>query len=153
MRVIGVDPGLQKTGYAIVEKAASKFSVLVSGVLVPPKSKMGDRLLSIHKELAKIIDAHKPIHLAIESGFYSKNVDSLVKMSQVKGVAMLAAALKGIEIFEYSPTTIKSAIVGKGSATKEQVRFMVEQILKMRIEGPFDISDALAVAICHLQRV
>jgi crossover junction endodeoxyribonuclease RuvC len=153
MRVIGVDPGLQKTGYAIVEKTGNSFSVITSGVVKTPKSTTGKRLLCIHKELAKLIDTHKPIHFAIEAGFYSKNVDSLVKMSQVKGVAMLAAALRKIEIFEYSPTTIKSAIVGRGSASKDQVRFMVEQMLNMKIAGSFDISDALAVAICHLQRM
>jgi crossover junction endodeoxyribonuclease RuvC len=153
MRVIGVDPGLQRTGYAVVEKNGASFSVIASGVLRPPKSHIGDKLLYIHRELAKLIDAHKPSHFAIESGFYSKNVDSLVKMSQVKGVAILAASLKAIEVFEYSPTTIKSALVGRGSATKEQVRFMVEQMLNMKIEGAFDISDALAVALCHLQRI
>lgn len=152
MRVIGIDPGLQRTGYAIVEKDGNSFSVIASGVLTTGKLSIGNRLLRIHQELSEIIDIHEPVHFAIESGFYSKNVDSLVKMSQVKGVAILAAALKRIEIFEYSPTTIKSALVGKGGASKEQVRFMVEQMLNMKIEGAFDISDALAVAICHLQR-
>lgn len=153
MRVLGVDPGLQRTGFAIVEKKGSRFSVISSGVIRIPKSSIEKRLLQIHEQLAQLIDIHKPTHFAIEAGFYSKNVDSLVKMSQVKGVAMLAAALKDIQVFEYSPTTIKSAIVGRGSATKAQVRFMVEQMLKIKVEGSFDISDALAVAICHLQRV
>ena len=102
MRVIGIDPGLQKTGYAIVEKAGNTFSVIASGVVKTPKSSTGAKLLLIHQELARIIDTHGPTHFAIEAGFYSKNVDSLVKMSQVKGVAMLAAALREIEIFEYA---------------------------------------------------
>ncbi len=152
MRVIGIDPGLQRTGFAIVEKAGSKFSVINCGVLKIPKSSIEKRLLLIHEQLAELIDTHAPEHFAIEAGFYSKNVDSLVKMSQVKGVAILAAALRNIKVFEYSPTTIKSAVVGRGSASKAQVRFMVEQMLGMKIDGSFDISDALAVAICHLQR-
>lgn len=152
MRVIGIDPGLQKTGYAIVEKEGNTFSVIASGVVKTPRASTGKKLLHIHRELASLIDIHKPTHCAIEAGFYSKNVDSLVKMSQVKGVAMLAAALRDIEIFEYSPRTIKSAIAGRGSATKDQVRFMVEQMLRTKIEGAYDISDALAVAICHLHR-
>lgn len=153
MRVMGVDPGLQRTGFAVVEKSGNRLSVIASGVLKIPKAPTARRLLLIHQQLSELIDTHKPSCFAIEAGFYSKNVDSLVKMSQVKGVAMLAAAIREIEIFEYSPTTIKSAIVGRGSASKEQVRFMVEQMLNMKIEGSFDISDALAVAVCHLQRM
>jgi crossover junction endodeoxyribonuclease RuvC len=153
MRVIGIDPGLQKTGYAVVERAGNTFTVIASGVVKTPKGGTARKLLLIHRELIKLMDVHKPAHFAIESGFYSKNVDSLVKMSEVKGVAMLAASLKEIEIFEYTPTAIKNAVVGRGSASKDQVRFMVEQTLKMKVEGSFDISDALAVAICHLQRI
>jgi len=153
MRVIGVDPGLQKTGYALVEKKGSGYSIAACGVLVTEKTSIDKRLLSIYGGLVDIIDRHAPACLSVETGFYSKNVDSLVKMSQVKGIVILAAALKNIEVFEYSPKVVKNAITGRGNATKEQVKFMVEQLLGEKVEGSFDISDAIAVAICHLHRV
>ncbi|TES92996.1 MAG: crossover junction endodeoxyribonuclease RuvC [Candidatus Cloacimonadota bacterium] len=152
MRIIGVDPGLQRTGYAVVEKKENDFLIVTSGVLTTKKTSIGKRLLSIYNGLLNIIEEYSPALMAVETGFYSKNVDSLVKMSQVKGVLIVAASLKGLEVFEYSPATIKSSVVGRGGATKEQVKYMVEQIMKREIEGGFDISDAIAVAICHFHR-
>ena len=151
-RVIGVDPGLQKTGYAIVEKNGNNFIIIESGLIKTKKESIEKRLLLIYENLIDIIEKYSPSCLAVESSFYSRNVDSLVKMSQVKGVVMLSASLKCIEVFEYSPATVKSATVGRGRATKEQVRFMVEQMVKQKIRGSFDVSDAVAVAICHLSR-
>ncbi len=153
MRVIGVDPGLQKTGYALVEKKGTGYSIAACGVLFTEKTSIDKRLLSIYGGLVDIIDRYAPVCLSVETGFYSKNVDSLVKMSQVKGIVILAAALKNIEVFEYSPRVVKNAITGRGNATKEQVKFMVEQLLGEKVEGSLDISDAIAVAICHLHRV
>jgi len=152
MRVIGIDPGLQRTGYGVLEKSVNGFSIIASGVLTTKKSSTEKRLFSIYNKLMDIIREYSPTTLAIETGFYSKNVDSLIKMSQVKGVVLLAASLSDIEVFEYSPTVVKKAIVGRGRATKEQVRYMVEQLVKREIGGSFDTSDAIAVAICHLYR-
>ncbi len=151
VRVIGIDPGLQRTGYAVVEKRGNDFLIITSGLLTTKKTSVSKKLLSIFNKIINIIEDHSPSCLAVEAGFYSKNVDSLVKMSQVKGVVMLAASKKGLEVFEYSPTAVKSAIVGRGRAAKEQVKYMVEQMINKEIKGSFDISDAIAVAICHLQ--
>ena len=152
MRVIGIDPGLQKTGYAVLEKNGNKFVILTSGLITTEKESIAQRLTFIYRKLVEIIDRFSPALLAVESGFYSKNVDSLIKMSEVKGVVILAGSLKGLEVFEYSPAIVKKAIVGRGNATKEQVRFMVEQITKEKIQKGFDVSDAVAIALCHLQR-
>jgi crossover junction endodeoxyribonuclease RuvC len=152
MRVIGVDPGLQKTGYAVVERKGKGYRVITSGVIRTKKDETGKRLLSIFDSISSIIEENSPTCLSIESSFYSKNIDSLVKMSQVKGVVVVAACIKGLEVFEYSPTSIKSAVVGSGRARKEQVKFMVEQMIDQKIDGSYDISDAFAVALCHLHR-
>ena len=152
VRVIGIDPGLQRTGYAVLEKSVNGFSIIALGVLTTKKSSTEKRLLSIYNKLMNIIREYSPSTLAIETGFYSKNVDSLIKMSQVKGVVLLTASLSDIEVFEYPPTVVKKAVVGRGRATKEQVKYMVEQLLKREIGGSFDTSDAIAVAICHLYR-
>lgn len=153
MRVLGIDPGLHKTGYAIIEKENNKVNLVIDGVIVTPNRSLPERLLAIYKKIVKLIDGYKPSSLAVESGFYSKNIDSLIKMSEVKGVIILAAGIKKIDVFEYPPATIKTAVVGKGNATKQQVRYMTEQILKMEIKEGFDVSDAIAVALCHIQRV
>jgi len=152
LRVIGIDPGLRKTGYAVMEESKKRFRIITSGVITTEKTTIDKRVLSIYNGIITIVDNFAPTCLAVESGFYSKNVDSLIKMSEVKGVVILAAALKGLEVFEYSPAIVKKAIVGRGSATKEQVRFMVEQITKEKIQKGFDVSDAVAIALCHLQR-
>ncbi len=152
MRVIGIDPGLGTTGYAVIEKFKIEFRIITSGVITTKKEAIDRRLLSIYNELTTIVDNFEPDSLAVESGFYSKNVDSLIKMSQVKGVVILTGSLKDLNVFEYSPAVVKKAIVGRGNASKEQVRYMVEQITKRKIEKSFDVSDAIAVAICHLHR-
>jgi len=152
MRIIGIDPGLLRTGYAVIEKHGNHFTIIAQGLATTKKESIGNRLLSIYNKVSHIIEEYAPSSLAVESGFYSKNVDSLVKMSYVKGVVILAARQKGIDISEYSPATVKMAITGRGRATKEQVKFMVEQILEQKIDGGYDISDAISVALCHLYR-
>jgi crossover junction endodeoxyribonuclease RuvC len=152
MRVLGIDPGLAGTGYAVVEKDGNEFSIINSGVLKTEKEPIGERLVFIYNGLINIIEECSPDTLVVESSFFSKNVDSLTKMSEVKGIVILAAAQKHLNVFEYTPAVIKKSIVGRGRATKEQVKYMVEQIIKKSISGSFDVSDAIAIAICHIQR-
>jgi len=112
---------------------------------------MARRLERIYVGLAKIIQAHVPEQVAIEDVFYAVNAKSALKLGQVRGVAMLAAASAGLEVAEYAPLTIKSAVVGYGRAEKHQVQMMVMQLLRLEEPPePADASDALAIAICHL---
>ncbi|MFZ1917670.1 MAG: crossover junction endodeoxyribonuclease RuvC [Terriglobales bacterium] len=157
MRVLGIDCGTEYTGYGIVELLAdgrgSDLLVCVTcgAIKVSPREPMPTRLSRISRGLAELIATHHPDRVAIEDVFYAANVKSALKLGQVRGVAMLAAASSGLEVAEYSPLSIKSAVVGYGRAEKHQVQQMVAQLLRLdEIPEPADAADALAIAICHL---
>ncbi|HTT25209.1 MAG TPA: crossover junction endodeoxyribonuclease RuvC [Candidatus Sulfotelmatobacter sp.] len=156
MRVLGIDCGGEYTGYGVVETyRAGKLSCLTCGAIkLSPREKLPIRLSRIYMHLGAIISEHQPDEVAIEDVFYALNVKSALKLGQVRGVAMLAAASAGLEVSEYSPLTIKSAVVGYGRAEKLQVQHMVTRLLDLP-EPPdtMDASDALAIAICHLHTV
>jgi crossover junction endodeoxyribonuclease RuvC len=121
------------------------------GVIRPPAGEdFHLRLLAIHRGLAEVIQKYSPDEAAVEGVFAAKNVRSALKLGQARGVALLAAALAGIPVFEYTPAEVKKALVGVGRAEKEQVRVMVRALLKTREKMPLDASDALAVAVTHL---
>jgi crossover junction endodeoxyribonuclease RuvC len=153
MRVLGIDCGTEYTGYGVVELLASgKLLCLTCGaVKLSPRDPMPHRLSTIFDRLRKIIEVHQPDRVAIEDVFYALNVKSALKLGQVRGVAMLVAAVSGLEVSEYAPLTIKSAVVGYGKAEKQQVQMMVTRLLNLDcIPEPPDAADALAIAICHL---
>jgi crossover junction endodeoxyribonuclease RuvC len=153
MRVLGIDCGTECTGYGVVELAADDHLVCVhyGAIKVSPREAMPARLARIYRQLQQIISEHQPDRVAIEDVFYAVNVKSALKLGQVRGVAMLAAASAGIEVAEYSPLSIKSAVVGYGKAEKHQVQQMVTRLLKLdQVPEPADAADALAIAICHL---
>jgi crossover junction endodeoxyribonuclease RuvC len=153
MRVLGVDCGGEFTGYGVVEMApAGKLACLSCGAIkLSPREALPRRLSRIYMQLGAIISEHQPDEVAIEDVFYALNVKSALKLGQVRGVAMLAAAAAGLEVSEYSPLTIKSSVVGYGRAEKLQVQHMVTRLLDLSAPPePMDASDALAIAICHL---
>ncbi len=153
MRALGIDCGGEYTGYGVVEMQESgKLSCLTCGdIKLSPREALPRRLSRIFIELGEIIAAHQPAEVAIEDVFYALNVKSALKLGQVRGVAMLAAAAAGLEVAEYSPLTIKSSVVGYGRAEKQQVQHMVTRLLELsHPPTPMDASDALAIAICHL---
>ena len=153
MRVLGIDCGTEYTGYGVVELMADDRLVCVAcgAIKLSPREPMPARLARIYSQLQEIISEHQPDRVAIEDVFYAVNVKSALKLGQVRGVAMLAAASAGIEVAEYSPLSIKSAVVGYGKAEKHQVQQMVTRLLKLdQIPEPADVADALAIAICHL---
>ena len=153
MRVLGIDCGGEYTGYGVVEMdAGGKLCCLVCGAIkLSPREALPRRLSRIFAELEHIIARHQPDEVAIEDVFYALNVKSALKLGQVRGVAMLAAAVAGLEVAEYSPLTIKSSVVGYGRAEKQQVQHMVTSLLDLSVPpDPMDASDALAIAICHL---
>jgi len=153
MRVLGIDCGTEYTGYGVVELGHdSKLICLACGaVKLSPREPMPSRLSTIFDRLGAIIAEHRPDRVAIEDVFYALNVKSALKLGQVRGVAMLAASSAGLEVAEYSPLSIKSAVVGYGRAEKPQVQYMVARLLNLaEIPEPPDAADALAIAICHL---
>ena len=153
MRVLGIDCGGAFTGYGVVENdPRGHLSCLACGAIkLSPREALPRRLARIFTELGEIIAEHRPDQVAIEDVFYALNVKSALKLGQVRGVAMLAAAAAGLEVAEYSPLTIKSSVVGYGRAEKRQVQIMVTHLLELpALPEPMDASDALAIAICHL---
>lgn len=153
MRVLGIDCGTEYTGYGVVELCHDGKLVCVScgAIKLSPREPMPARLATIFDDLATIIEEHRPDNVAIEDVFYALNVKSALKLGQVRGVAMLAAAAAGLEVAEYAPLSIKSAVVGYGKAEKQQVQHMVTRLLGLAAppQSP-DAADALAIAICHL---
>jgi crossover junction endodeoxyribonuclease RuvC len=161
MRVLGIDCGTEYTGYGVVELLADDRSdarnndhlvcIICGAIKVSPRDPMPTRLSHISIGLQELIARHRPDRVAIEDVFYAANVKSALKLGQVRGVAMLAAASAGLEVAEYSPLSIKSAVVGYGRAEKHQVQQMVTRLLNLdEIPEPADAADALAIAICHL---
>ena len=153
MRVLGIDCGTEYTGYGVVElRDDERLVCIVCGTIrVSPRDPMPTRLSRISIGLQELIYEHRPDHVAIEDVFYAVNVKSALKLGQVRGVAMLAAATAGLEVAEYSPLSIKSAVVGYGKAEKHQVQQMVTRLLNLdQVPESPDAADALAIAICHL---
>jgi crossover junction endodeoxyribonuclease RuvC len=156
MRVFGIDCGTEFTGYGVVELDANarttKLVHCAAGTIrLNKKHKTGDRLAQVYAELTALLALHQPDVIAIEEVFFSANAKSALKLGQVRGVALLAAAQSGKPVAEYAPLSIKSAVVGYGLAAKDQVQFMVMRLLNLATapDSP-DAADALAVAICHL---
>jgi crossover junction endodeoxyribonuclease RuvC len=153
MRVLGVDCGGEHTGYGVVEmRSEGRLVCLTCGAIkLSTREPLAFRLARIYEALGALIEEHRPDRVAIEEIFYALNVKSALKLGQVRGVAMLAAATAGLEVGEYSPLTIKSSVVGYGRAEKQQVQHMVTRLLGLAAPPqPMDASDALAVAICDL---
>jgi crossover junction endodeoxyribonuclease RuvC len=156
MRVFGIDCGTEFTGYGVVEVDDTarnlKLRHLCAGaVKLNKKDPTSLRLLQVYTELSALLQRWQPEVVAIEEVFFSANAKSALKLGQVRGVAMLAAANCGIPVAEYAPLTIKSAVVGYGLAAKEQVQFMVARLLELdEAPKPADAADALAIAICHI---
>ena len=152
MRVFGIDPGSERTGYGCVETDGSRHRIVVCGAISSPAlTSFPDKLLRIHRQLALILAECRPDCAAIENLFHSVNVRSALKLGHARGVAMLAAVEAGVPVFEYTPAEIKRAVVGHGRAEKPQVQQMVKLLLGLSaVPSPHDAADALAVAICHV---
>ena len=150
MRILGIDPGSHVTGYGIIEKKGNYLRHVLHGEIKAKKdSLLSTMLISIYQQLSAVISQNAPQAIALENIFYGKNVRSLIKQAQVRGVVIFAGADKGIPVFEYSPLEVKKAVVGYGRAEKRQVQVMVKAILKLPVLPPADAADALATAICH----
>ncbi|MFZ2898253.1 MAG: crossover junction endodeoxyribonuclease RuvC [Saprospiraceae bacterium] len=155
LRILGIDPGTNVLGYAVIQTEGQKFGLTVMGVLT-----MGhldspqEKLKSIFERVQELIDSYHPQEMAIEAPFYGNNAQSMLKLGRAQGVAIAAAMTKGLSITEYLPRKIKQSVTGKGNATKEQVAAMLTHLLKTPLDDhALDATDALATAVCHhLQR-
>ncbi len=151
IRTIGIDPGSRATGYGIVEGDGRRLSYIASGVVsLPGHLPLWERLGIIYTRLSAIITESEPCCMAVEDVFLAKNVKSALKLGQARGAAILAGVNAGIEIHEYSALQVKQAVVGYGKAGKEQVEEMVRFFFGLRGKLNPNASDALAVALCHL---
>jgi crossover junction endodeoxyribonuclease RuvC len=151
MRVLGIDPGSQTTGWGVVEGDGRKYSLIDFGSIRASSSlKFSTRLLKMCNGLEDVIAKHRPEACALEDAFLATNVKVSMKLGQVRGVVLLVAERAALEIHEYSPRLIKQTVVGYGNAEKHQVQEMVRLLLSLKtIPAPHDAADALAVAICH----
>jgi len=148
--IFGIDPGIHTTGYGVIEKESSGLRDILHGeIRITNNSPLSASLVRIYDQLVGIIRQVSPDVIAIEDIFYGKNVKSLIKQGQVRGVAILAGSHHQIPLVEYTPLEVKKAVVGYGRAEKSQVQHMVKAILGLKSLPPADASDALAIAICH----
>lgn len=155
MIVLGVDPGTAVTGYGVVERRPDGGMALREcGVIrTSSRSPLAFRLREIHEGVTDLMDRHRPDAVAVEGVFYAKNVRTAVVLGHARGAVLVAAALADREVAEYPPAEIKNAVVGTGRATKEQIGFMVQRLLKLRAPpSPDDAADGVAVALCHCFR-
>jgi crossover junction endodeoxyribonuclease RuvC len=151
VRIFGIDPGADRTGYGCVETDGSRHRIVTCGAISAASSaSFPEKLQNIHRRLGELLRDCHPDCVAIENLFHAVNVRSALKLGHARGVAMLAAVEAGVPVLEYTPAEIKRAVVGYGRAEKPQVQHMVKLILGLReAPAPHDAADALAVAICH----
>ena len=150
LTVLGIDPGSNITGYGIIQKQGAQLIHVDNGCITTKRTQaLPQRLEIIHTSLKEILKKYRPDCVAIEEVFFAKNVSSSLRLGEARGVALLAAAQEGVEIFEYSTRVVKQALTGFGQAQKDQVAKMVQRLLKLPEVAQIDASDALALAICH----
>ncbi len=150
-RIMGIDPGTNVLGYAVIEIVGGEPKVLIYGVLsLKGFTDHYQKLSRIATRLSSVVDEYKPDEMALEAPFFGKNVQSMLKLGRAQGVAMSVAFLRGIDVFEYAPTRVKQSVAGAGRASKEQVAGILSHTLGQTLEvGQYDATDALAVAMCH----
>ncbi len=152
MRVLGVDPGLGRCGWAVLDQQGGRVAPLGYGTIATGGEQVAPRLAALAGRLREVLAAHRPEVLAIERVFFNANVRTAMTVGQASGVVLLLAAERGLEVVAYTPPQVKQAVTGSGAAPKEQVGYMVRALLGLEaVPTPADTADALAVALCHLQ--
>jgi crossover junction endodeoxyribonuclease RuvC len=150
IRILGIDPGLRRTGWGVIAVAGNALSYVDSGSLkTDERETLAARLLVIHNGLREVVDAHAPHEAAVEATFVNRDAAATLKLGQARGIAMLVPALAGIAVAEYAPNLVKKTIVGTGHGEKGQVRMMIGVLLPRANPGSEDAADALAIAVCH----
>ena len=151
MTILGIDPGIATIGFGVVNAVGGEYRAVEYGAIVTqPRQLLEARLLEIYDETRALIERHRPDCVSIEELFFNNNAKTAVDVCQGRGVILLAAHQAGLEIYEYTPLQVKSAVVGYGRAEKKQVMYMTRLLLKLKeTPKPDDAADALALAICH----
>lgn len=154
MKILGIDPGTRNLGYCVLNFGSESFSLCEAGVLKFKQTTLKEQILEMHEGLEVIFNTHQVDEVVIEDIFYAFNPKTTLKLAQFRGALSFKVLLSVGEYAEYTPLQVKKAITGNGKATKEQVAFMVKRLLKINKEiKPLDITDAMAIAITHAQRL
>ncbi|ODT50071.1 MAG: crossover junction endodeoxyribonuclease RuvC [Methylobacterium sp. SCN 67-24] len=152
IRILGIDPGLRKTGWGVILSEGTKLAFIACGVVESEqKAPLAERLRQLHDGIAGVIAAHAPGEVAVEETFVNRDPQSALKLGQARGVALVVPALAGLEVAEYAANLVKKTVVGVGHADKKQVQAMIRVLLPKAETKSADAADALAVAICHAQ--
>jgi crossover junction endodeoxyribonuclease RuvC len=150
IRILGIDPGLRRTGWGMIATEGNHLRFLACGSLATDGgAALADRLLAIHRGLSAIVERHAPDEAAVEATFVNKDASATLKLGQARGVAMLVPAIAGVPVSEYAPNLVKKTIVGVGHGEKAQVRMMISVLLPKADPRSEDAADALAIAVCH----
>lgn len=150
VRIIGIDPGLRRTGWGIIDTNGNRLGFVACGTIRPPvRGTLAARLLALHEGLTAVIAAHRPAAAAVEETFVNAGARSALSLGQARGVALMTPAVAGIEVGEYAANLVKKSVVGTGHADKRQVEMMVRTLLPAAAIESADEADALAIAICH----
>jgi crossover junction endodeoxyribonuclease RuvC len=150
IRVLGLDPGLRRTGWGVIDAIGTRLKFVATGTITSDSEcALADRLVQLHKGLSEIIATHRPDVAAVENTFVNKDPVATLKLGQARAMALFTPASLGLEVYEYAPTQVKKAVVGGGHAEKDQVHHMVKVLLPQAVIAGPDAGDALALAICH----
>ncbi|WP_102957582.1 crossover junction endodeoxyribonuclease RuvC [Mangrovicella endophytica] len=150
IRIVGIDPGLRRTGWGIVETLGNSLRFVASGTVTSDGAlDLASRLRQLHDGLSEIIHLHRPDEAAVEQTFVNKDAVATLKLGQARGVAMLVPALAGLPVAEYAPNAVKKAVIGVGHGEKQQIHMMVKVLMPRATFDTHDAADALAIAICH----
>jgi crossover junction endodeoxyribonuclease RuvC len=150
IRILGIDPGLRRTGWGLVEADGNRLIYVACGsVETSERAALGDRLVVIHDGLAQVIEQYRPHEAAVENTFVNANAVATLKLGQARGIAMLVPAKAGLVVAEYAPNVVKKTVVGAGHGEKAQIRMMIGVLLPKADPQSEDAADALAIAVCH----
>ena len=150
IRIIGIDPGLRRTGWGVVDSLGNSLRFVASGtVRSDDKADLASRLCQLHDGLAEILHSHMPHEAAVEATFVNKDATATLKLGQARGIAMLVPARAGLRVAEYAPNAVKKSVIGVGHGDKKQIQMMVKVLLPKSTADTADAADALAIAICH----
>lgn len=150
IRIIGIDPGLQRTGWGVVDTQGSSLIFVAAGTLRSnAKMDLAERLRDLYTGLEKVIAQHDPDEAAVEHTFVNKDASATLKLGQARGISMVVPSLAGLAVSEYAPNAVKKSVIGVGHGDKNQIKMMVDMLLPKAIYDSDDAADALAIAICH----
>lgn len=150
IRIIGIDPGLQRMGWGIIDSIGSSLTFVAAGtVRTNPKAELASRLCELHDGLSEILQSHMPHEAAVEQTFVNKDAKATLKLGQARGIAMVVPARSGMPVAEYAPNQVKKTVIGVGHGDKNQIKLMVNMLLPKAVFDSDDAADALAIAICH----